>query len=262
MIDKENKLHLGKVKKVTCNQFYNMKSRFYSFISVLAFAALYIQTAIIVVITLPFAYFHYKQIVKYFLRFWAISVFWILGKKLRIYGIENYSDNKRYIIIANHASLFDIMAIMSFCPDVAWFGHERLMKVPVFNQILKMIDYMPTREPTIKNTKLMLDEIIRKLKHHTIAIFPEGTRTLNGNMNNFFRGFIYILKASDADILPVTLNGFYSLKPKNRFYINFSAQLSVVINKPINSIDLKAKTDNDIITETKRIIESGNYWSF
>jgi len=238
-----------------------MRNRFYSFISVPAFAMLYFQTAITVIIILPFAYLHYKNAVKLFVHLWAKSVFWMLGKKLNIYGIENYTENKRYIIIANHASLFDIMAIMSFCPDVAWFGHERLMKIPVFNQILKMIDYMPTKEPNIKNTKLMLDEIIKKLKHHTIAIFPEGTRTLNGNMNEFFRGFIYILKSSDADILPVTLNVFYSLKPKNRFYIDFSAKISVVINKPINAVNLKVKTDNDIITEMKRIIESGSYES-
>jgi 1-acyl-sn-glycerol-3-phosphate acyltransferase len=234
-----------------------VRTRLYSLISVLAFAVLYIQTAVTVIITLPFAYLHLKKTVKFSLRLWSISVFWILGKRLRIYGIENFFRKKRYIIIANHASLFDIMAIMSFCPDVAWFGHERLMKVPVFNQILKMIDYMPTKEPTIKNTKLMLDEMIQKLKYHTIAIFPEGTRTLTGNINDFYRGFVYILKASDADILPVTLNGFYSLKPKNRFYINFSAQISVVINKPISSMDLKAKNDNDIITEMKKIIESG-----
>jgi 1-acyl-sn-glycerol-3-phosphate acyltransferase len=236
-----------------------MKNRFYSLITVLVFAVLYLQTALVVVIILPFAYLHFKKTVKYLLCFWAKSVFWILGKKLRIYGIENYSNARRYIIIANHASLFDIMAIMSFYPDVAWFGHERLMKVPLFSQVLRMIDYVPMKEPNIKNTRLMLDEIVQKLKHHTIAIFPEGTRTLDGNMNDFYRGFVYVLKASDADILPVTLNGFYSLKPKNRFYIDFSAKISMVINKPINSIDLKAKTDNDIITEMKQIIESGNY---
>jgi 1-acyl-sn-glycerol-3-phosphate acyltransferase len=101
--------------------------------------------------------------------------------------------------------------------------------------------------------------MIGKLKRHTIAIFPEGTRTLTGNMNEFFRGFVYILKASDADILPVTLNGFYSLKPKNRFYINFSAKISIVINKPTNALELKVKTDQEIITEMKKIIESGKY---
>ncbi|MEI6059066.1 MAG: 1-acyl-sn-glycerol-3-phosphate acyltransferase [Bacteroidota bacterium] len=234
-----------------------MRTRIYKFISILAFAVLYVQTAILVIIILPFAYLRLKKNVKYLVQFWANSVFWVLGKRLKIYGIENYSNSKRYIIIANHASLFDIMAIMSFYPGVAWFGHERLMKVPVFNQILKMVDYIPVKEPTIKNTRLMMDEIIEKSKQCTIAMFPEGTRTLNGSMNNFFRGFIYILRGSEADILPVTLNGFYSLKPKNRFHINFNAKLSVVINKPINFNVLKVKTDKEIINEMKKILESG-----
>ncbi|MFC2137912.1 lysophospholipid acyltransferase family protein [Bacteroidota bacterium] len=235
-----------------------MRNRIYSFISILAFAVLYTQTAITVFLILPFAYLHFKKIVKFLVRFWAKSVFWILGKKLRIYGSENYSRNNRYIIIANHASLFDIMAIMSFYPDVAWFGHEHLMKIPIFRKILKLTNYIPVKKTNIKNTKQMLDEIIQKSKHHTIAIFPEGTRTNNGSMNEFYRGFVYILKASNADILPVTLKGFYSLKPKNRFYINFNAKVSVVINKPISAKDLKTKTDKDIITEVKEIIESGN----
>ncbi len=236
-----------------------MRNRYYNLISIPVFALLYIQTAIVVIIILPFAYFHFKKIVKYLVRLWAKSAFWILGKKLRVYGIENISCNKRYIIIANHASLFDIMAIMSFYPDAAWLGHERLMKIPVFKQILKMTNYIPVKKTNVKNTRKMLDEIIQKSKHQTIAIFPEGTRTLNGSMDNFYRGFIYILRAADADILPVTLNGFYALKPKNRFYINFNAKISVVINKPINPIYMKVKTDDDIITEVKNIIESGNY---
>jgi len=233
-----------------------MRHRVYHYISILAFAVLYVQTALIVIVILPFAYLKIQKIIKPLVRFWAKSVFWILGRKLRISGIENYDKNKRYIILANHASLFDIMAIMSFYPDVAWFGHERLMKVPVFRQILKMTNYIPLKATTIKNTKQMLDEIIQKSEKSTIAIFPEGTRTLSGHINTFYRGFVYIVRASDADVLPVTLNGFYSLKPKNRKYINFSAKLGVVINKPIKAADLKAKTDQEIIDEIKAMIES------
>ncbi len=237
--------------------FFTMQKRLYRILSFLVFAVLYTQTAMVVLIVLPFAYFRLQKVVKILVRFWAQSVFWILGKKLRISGTENYSKNKRYIIIANHASMFDITAIMAFYPDVAWFGHERLMKIPVFSQILKMTNYIPLKETNIKNTKLMLDEIVEKSKQHTIAIFPEGTRTLNGSVNNFYRGFVYLLRDSDAEILPVTLNGFYLLKPKNRKYINFGAKLGVVINKPIKTSDLKTKTDKEIIAQMKAIIESG-----
>ena len=234
-----------------------MRNRFYSLLSVPAFAVLYLITAITVFITLPFAYLQLRTIVKVLAQLWAKSLFWVLGKNLKVYGRENYSSDKRYIIIANHASLFDITAIMTFCPNAAWLGHRRLMKVPVFNQILKMINYMPLKVPNVKNTKILLDEIVQKSKQHTIAIFPEGTRTRDGRVNNFFRGFVYLLRTSDVEILPVTLNGFYKLKPKTRFYIDFSAKISIVIHKPINSNDLKDKSDIEIIDEMKQVIESG-----
>jgi len=204
-------------------------------LSSIVLGILHVYTALIVLIIAPFAYLRIKSIVKTILHFWAKSVFWIMGKKLRIYGRENYAKEHRYIIIANHSSLFDIMAIMAFSPEVAWFGHYRLMKVPVFNQILKMINYIPLKPKSIRNTKLMLKEIIQKSKEHSIAIFPEGTRTLDGKIGNFYKGFVHVIKESDIDVLPVTLNGFYRLKPKNRSYIDFSSKLSMEIHKPFES---------------------------
>jgi 1-acyl-sn-glycerol-3-phosphate acyltransferase len=171
-------------------------------------------------------------------------------------GLNNFEKNGKYILIANHSSLFDIMAITSFFPGVSWFGHERLMKIPVFSQILKMTDYVPTKKSSIRNTKLMIDRLISKSKGHTIAIFPEGTRTLDGKINDFYRGFIHVLRASDINVLPVTLNGFYVLKPKNRFYINFSSRISVIIHEPVSRESLIEKDDNEIISILKNIIES------
>jgi 1-acyl-sn-glycerol-3-phosphate acyltransferase len=173
-----------------------------------------------------------------------------------VYGRDYIKKEIRYILVANHSSLFDIVAIMSFYPRVSWFGHERLLKVPLFGKILEMTDYVPFKEPTVKNTKKMLEQLVLKSKKHTVAIFPEGTRTLNGNINDFYKGFIYLFRTSDLDILPVTLNGFYRLKPKNRFYINFDSKLNVIIHKPIDREELIARSDNEIIEIVKTIIES------
>ena len=162
----------------------------------------------------------------------------------------------KYILIANHASLFDIIAITSFFPGVSWFGHERLLKVPLLNLLLKMTDYVPMKKTSVKNTKEMIDRLINKSKGHTIAMFPEGTRTLNGKVNSFYRGFIHVLRASEINILPVTLNGFYNLKPKNRFYINFSSKISVTIHEPIAKEELITKDDAEIIDVLKKLIES------
>jgi 1-acyl-sn-glycerol-3-phosphate acyltransferase len=187
---------------------------------------------------------------------WAKSVFLILGKKFHISGKENIKKEKRYILVANHGSLFDIVAITSFYPGISWFGHERLLKVPLFRKILQITDYIPFKEPTYKNTRQMIDQLVKNSKYQTVAIFPEGTRTLDGKINQFYRGFIYLFRTRDIEILPVTLNGFYNLKPKNRTYINFDSKLDVIIHKPIRREELDGKSDLEIIDTVKSVIES------
>jgi 1-acyl-sn-glycerol-3-phosphate acyltransferase len=232
------------------------KIRIYTFLTVSAFGILYLFTGILVIIGMPFVFLRLKGAVIFIMRFWAKSVFLIIGKKLHIEGQENIKKNGKYILVANHSSLFDIIAIISFFPGVSWFGHARLLKIPVFRQVLKMTDYVPMKKANIKNTKEMIDRLIEKSKGHTIAIFPEGTRTLDGKVSEFYRGFIHVLRASEINVLPVTLNGFFVLKPKNRFYINFSSRISVIIHGPLLREALIDMDDAEIINIIKNIIES------
>jgi 1-acyl-sn-glycerol-3-phosphate acyltransferase len=233
-----------------------MRSRLYAIVSVPLFGILYCVTAIGVFITLILAWLNLKRPVRRLTQIWAKLVFLIIGKRFRVYGKENIARGEKYILIANHSSLFDIVAIQSFYPDISWFGHERLLKVPLFNKILKMTDYVPFKEPTYRNTREMIGQLTTKSELRTVAIFPEGTRTLNGKMNTFYRGFIYLLRTREIDILPVTLNGFYKLKPKNRSYINFDARLEVIIHKPVKREAIIHKNDSEIIETLKTIIES------
>jgi len=233
-----------------------MRSRLYSVISILIFALLYCFTAIGVFIVLIFACLKMRKPITFLSQMWAKSVFLIMGKKFRLTGRENIRKGEKYILVANHASLFDIVAIVSFYPGITWFGHERLLKVPLFGKILKMTDYVPFKEPNFRNTRSMIEQLVQKSKQQTVAIFPEGTRTLNGRINTFYRGFIYLYRTRDLEILPVTLNGFYDLKPKNRAYINFGSKLEVIIHEPIKREVLNEKSDNEIIDTVKGIIES------
>jgi 1-acyl-sn-glycerol-3-phosphate acyltransferase len=185
-------------------------------------------------------------------------VFLVMFIRLRIEGKENFNKKDKYILIANHSSLFDIVAIASFYPEVSWFGHERLLRIPVFRSYLKLIEYIPFKEPTVKNTRQMLEKLVERSQERSIAIFPEGTRTLSGKISPFYRGFIYLFRTSDIRILPITLNGFYDLKPKNRLYIDFGTRLEIIIHKPIPREELINKSDEDIIEAVRAVIESGH----
>jgi 1-acyl-sn-glycerol-3-phosphate acyltransferase len=232
------------------------KIRIYSVLSVTAFGILYFFTALIVIILIPFLFLKMEKTVMFVIRFWARTVFSLIGKKLHIEGVENIKKDEKYILIANHSSMFDIVAIMSFFPGISWFGHERLTRIPVFRKVLELTDYIPLKKTNFKNTKEMINQLIEKSKGHTIAIFPEGTRTLSGKINDFYRGFAILLRSAEIDVLPVTLNGFYGLKPKNRFYIGFNSKLYVIIHEPIPREELISRNDSEIIDIVKNRIES------
>jgi 1-acyl-sn-glycerol-3-phosphate acyltransferase len=233
-----------------------ISSRINTILTIPVFGLLYIYTALGILVVIPLTYMNARRPVQMMMQVWAKSVFLVMFKRLHIQGKENLNKENKYILIANHGSLFDIIAIASFYPEISWFGHERLLKVPVFRRFLKMTDYIPYKEPTIGNTRRMLDQLMEKATNQSVAIFPEGTRTLDGKINPFYRGFIYLFRTRETGILPVTLNGFYDLKPKNRFYINFGSKLKVIIHKPISREELVNKNDDEIIETVKSVIES------
>ncbi len=232
------------------------RSHFYGVISVAVFFLLYLFTSICVLMVLLVAAVNWKKPIRRIMRFWARTIFLLLGKRLRISGMENIDKDKNYILLANHASLFDIMAILSFYPGVSWFGRERLLNVPLFGRVLKLTHYVPMKTGDLRNTKEMLSHLLSKSGTQTIAIFPEGTRTTDGHINRFHKGFVHILKATEMSVLPVTLNGFFLLKPKNRFSINFESKVEVVIHKPIEWEEFEAHDDHAILNKVKVVIES------
>jgi len=215
-------------------------------------------TAVGVLLILILSYLRFRKGVRFLMGIWAKSIFPLMGKKVYIKGRENIKKGERYILLANHASMFDITAIVAVYPNVSWFGHERLLRIPLFKQLLLMTDYIPMRINNIKNTRIMLESLEEKAKHRTVAIFPEGTRTLDGKLNSFYRGFIHLLRATENDILPVTLNGFYKLKPKNRFSIHFGSRLGMIIHPPLEGEKYARKSDQEIMDRVIEIIESEN----
>lgn len=228
----------------------------YRILSLIVFPILYTYTGIVVFILIVLSWLRADRLIRVISRGWAKSVFLLMFKRLPVIGRENIRKEEKHILLANHASLFDIVAIMSFYPGISWFGHERLLKVPVFSHLLKRTGYIPIRKTTVTNTRRMLGHLTESSSDRSVAIFPEGTRSSDGRINSFYRGFIYLLRSRDVNILPVTLNGFYSLKPKNRSYINFGSRLGVVIHPPIPKEHLASMDDRQIIETVKTVIES------
>ena len=228
----------------------------YRILSLIVFPILYAYTGIVIFILIILSWLRADGLIRVISRRWAQSVFLLMFKKLPVIGREHIRKEEKHIVVANHASLFDIVAIMSFYPGISWFGHERLLKVPVFSHLLKRTGYVPVRKSTVTNTRQMIGHLKENSSDRSVALFPEGTRTTDGKINSFYRGFIYLLRSRDVNILPVTLNGFYNLKPKNRSYINLGSRLGIVIHPPIPREKLENMNDRQIIETVRTVIES------
>lgn len=246
----------GNLTQSSSCRFYE---RFCAIITIPVFGLLYTLTTISVIFALVFSCLGLRHGVRTVIFIWANALIMIMGKRIVVKGKENIRKGTKYLLVANHSSLFDIPAIMSFYPGVAWFGREYLLRIPVFGHVLKRLHYVPMKQATVGNTRKMMDQLIEHSIDHTVAIFPEGTRTSDGQINRFRKGFIHLLKSSNLQLLPVTLIGFFHLKPKNRSSIHFHSPLQIVIHEPIPRDELLSFPDELIIERVKDVIESVYY---
>jgi 1-acyl-sn-glycerol-3-phosphate acyltransferase len=233
-----------------------MRQKLFFLITIFSFGILYIHTTIAVLFSLAFGLINQKKMIRLVALVWSKMCFWLLLKRIHIYGLANIEKDKKYILLINHSSLFDIMAVMSVLPDISWFGREYLINIFLFGKILRMIDYIPMKSGDFHQTKYMLNQMIEKAGNKTVAIFPEGTRTQSGQLGRLHKGFLYVQKATNRDILPLTLSGFFRFKPKTRFSIDYQAPLLIYIHEPIKNGTLKELSDQQILELVKSTIES------
>ncbi len=211
----------------------------------------------LVIATLVFAIVKIKFMVKIIILVWSNLLFLVIGKKLHIIGKKNIEKGKNYIYIVNHSSLFDIPALMSIKPDIHWVGKERYARMPIFGHAIRLTGYISIKRESLRKAK---DSIVtaaeKAMENASIGFFPEGTRSMDGHIQNFKRGFVMVLKNSNLDILPITFNGFYQLKPKKRFYIDPKAKLEIIIHKPLKNEELIKLKDDEIVNKVRNIIQS------
>ncbi len=221
------------------------------------FIALPIQT-IIFFIGFLFKLLKKDRVFLLISKAWCKFFFTIIGIKLESEGFEFIDKNKPYLIVANHASYYDVAAIMYFIPNTIWVVNQRFFKVLFFGSLLRLMDSIPIDYKRIKETIKKVHEKTKIIKNHklsSIAIFPEGTRTLDGNIHKFKRGFISIWENTKYDLLPVTLNGTYIVKPKWSFMIYHIKSVKVIFHKPISYDEIGKFKDKDLSEVIKDIIE-------
>ena len=153
----------------------------------------------------------------------------------------------------NHTSFLDLF----FLPTVIKGKYTALVaaknfKIPLIGSILHRIKAIPIHR--FNHTKaldaLKIAEQRIKEGYH-LAIFPEGTRSITGELSPFKKGGFHMAMNTNTKILPIAVKGLYNIKPRNRWTINNDIA-KMIIAKPINVTN---KTVEDLLQETYKAIQ-------
>ena len=191
-----------------------------------------------------------KYIYK-FGRWFSIGIFKCFRIKYEIIG--EFPNNGPYIMMHNHSSFLDLF----FLPLVIKGKYtgvvaKKNFNIPLLGLLLNRFKAIPIqRSGAIKKSinSLKIAESRIQTGYH-VAIFPEGTRTLNGKLSEFKKGGFHMALNTQTKILPITVKGLYDIKPRNRFTI-IPGKATMIIKSPI---EIKNKTVDDIMEETYNAI--------
>ncbi|WP_179348911.1 MMPL family transporter [Winogradskyella pacifica] len=123
---------------------------------------------------------------------------------------------KQAIIIANHTSFLDILAIGMLHPKIIFLVNDWVYNSPVFGKAVQLAGFYPVSSG-IENG---LDHLKKKVEQgYTLMAFPEGTRSKTNKIKRFHKGAFYLAEQFHLDIIPVLIHGNSEIIPKGESMI-------------------------------------------
>jgi len=138
------------------------------------------------------------------------AIFHIPKTKMQLQHMETLDLSKPSVIIANHQSHLDLMAVIMLHPRIIVMTNNREWNSPFYKLILRFADFLPIEYLTT-HPHLIRE---RTERGYSIMIFPEGTRSPDCSILRFHKGAFSLARDLGLDITPLLLHGFGHVLPK------------------------------------------------
>lgn len=180
----------------------------------------------------------------YIFRFLLWPVFVILFRPV-VYNRENYRIKGKAIYVANHYSLLDPVMIAFTCPRMIHFMAKKELFVGPGKAFFKALLAFPVNRHTADIASLkQAMEVLNEGK--AFGIFPEGKRSVTGELDELEKGTAFIALKSGAPVIPLYIDPeSYSGNP-----------LRIIVGKPIDREGLEGMSRADGLDEFMRRIDA------
>ena len=167
-------------------------------------------------------------------RTWARTVLTVCSVNVTVRGLEKVDLSRNYVYVSNHASMFDIPVILAGIPgQIRIIYKKELDVIPFFGWGLRYGSYIGIDRGRGSRAVRSLEEAVEKIRHGaSVLMYAEGTRTLDGKLQPFKRGAFNLALKAGIPVVPLTVNGSFSILPKRSVSVR-PGNVELVLDSPI-----------------------------
>ena len=225
---------------------------------VLLFLLFFVIISAVYILTLPFD--RYKRTTNRLLGMMAWCMMHVSpGWKINIRGQEKFNPDESTIFIANHESFMDIPLTYQLPWKMKWVVKRSMSYIPVMGWLVILTGHL-TINRTSKSAIKKLSNLVKPIKDKVpVMIFPEGTRSLDGNIKSFKNGAFLLAMEHGFKIQPIAIEGAHEALASGSKLFNPVCTFNLSVLDSIDPKDFQSMTElkeyarNKIIEEQERL---------
>lgn len=187
---------------------------------------------------------------------WARRLLRCAGANVVLENEQVIDPERPQILVANHVSWFDILALAGYVPGRSVFvAKKELMNVPVFGRAAKacghiFIDRQDRTKAveSLRAARQMLEE-----ESPTIIMFPEGTRSPTGELQQFKKGAFVLAIQTGVDVVPASISGSREIMKKGSLLVR-PGTIRVRFGEPISVEGVGLENRNELTDRAREAL--------
>jgi len=189
-------------------------------------------------------------------KWWSKLIIRLLLLPVKVEGRDNLKERESYVFVANHQGAFDIFLIYGFlCRNFKWMMKKELRSIPFVGRACQAAHhiYVDHSGPgAVRRSMTQAGEILNE--GMSLVVFPEGSRTRDGQLHAFKRGAFVLADKLRLPVVPITINGSYDVMPRWRdFHFVLWHPLRLTIHAPIYPPTDSTITSDDNIARLSKL---------
>lgn len=190
-------------------------------------------------------------------RLWSQGLLKASGLRVDLESLPTLDPNRCYVFMPNHQSLYDIPAILATLPLPAFFFAKRsLFQIPIFGWALRAGGFISIDRQDRSGARESFAKAVESLqKGRSTVIFPEGTRSLDGQLLPFERGGFLLAIKSGASIVPAGIRGSLAVRKRGSWMVT-PGRIEVGYGRPVETSGFNVRSRGVLIEALRREIAS------